>query len=158
MSDSITLRELTETDLQSITDIEQQLNTFPWSYKNFSDCFVAGYPAWVLCENLQVIGFIIVQKIVDELHLLNIGVQHSSQGKGLGRLLLDHIMSYGEEELCKTILLEVRASNKRAQDLYLKNGFNEMSLRRDYYPAEQGREDAVLMAKELSFLAFLGQN
>lgn len=158
MSNLAEIREMTEADIKLVTDIEKQATQFAWSHKNFSDCLVADYPAWVLCEASTIVGFTIVQKIVDELHLLNICIKQSVQGKGLGRQLLNHIMSYAEEESCKTILLEVRASNQRAQALYLKNGFNEMSLRRDYYPAEQGREDAVLMAKELCFAAFFDQS
>ena len=158
MTCNLVIRDLAEDDIQTVTDIEKQLTPSPWSYKNFSDCLVAGYPAWVLCENSLIIGYTVVQKIVDELHLLNIGIEATFQGRGYGSKLLDHVMNFAEEESCKTILLEVRASNQRAQNLYARNGFNEMSLRRDYYPAEQGREDAVLMAKELDLFAFFNQH
>lgn len=157
MTEHTVLREMLETDLKAVLAIEQEANPFPWSLKNFSDCLRAGYSAWVVCDDTAIIGFTIVQKIVDELHLLNICIKSSWQGQGQGKKLLAHISDFAEDESCKSILLEVRASNQRAQKLYLQTGFNEMSLRRNYYPAEKGREDAVLMAKELSFDAFFNE-
>lgn len=84
--------------------------------------------------------------------------QTRSSGKGFGRQILNHVIEIALEQSAAIIVLEVRASNFRAQQLYLSTGFNEMSVRRGYYPAEQGREDGVLMGLELGMLAQLGQN
>jgi len=98
------------------------------------------------------IGYTIVQQVVDEAHLLNICVKPSLQGQGIGRKILDHVIAFANSVSSVLIVLEVRRSNDRAQQLYSQAGFNEMSVRKDYYPAEQGREDAILMGMDLSFL------
>ena len=51
----------------------------------------------------------------------------------------------------KTMYLEVRTSNKAAIQLYHHRGFNELGIRNDYYPAEHGREDALILALDISF-------
>ena len=137
-------------DLTEVTAIEKAANQFPWSLKNFEDSLRANYHAWVfLNKQNDIQGYVVTQKIMDELHLLNICVKPESQGKGFGRLMLNHVISFAEMNSTAVILLEVRSSNQRAQQLYLQSGFNEMSVRTGYYPAEQGREDAVLMAMDL---------
>jgi ribosomal-protein-alanine N-acetyltransferase len=104
------------------------------------------------------IGYSVVQSVLDEVHLLNICVEPGFQGKGFGRQILSHVIDLALEQSASIVVLEVRASNFRAQQLYLSTGFNEMSVRRGYYPAEQGREDGILMGLELGVLSQLGQN
>jgi len=140
-------------ELSTIVEIEQQATRFPWSLKNFEDCFKANNKAWVIIDDdNEIIGFTIVQKVLDETHILNICVKASAQGRGHGRELLNYIIDYAKKISSVLIVLEVRSSNKRAQHLYLQAGFNEMSVRKNYYPAVEGREDAVLMGMDLSFL------
>ena len=98
-------------------------------------------------------GFAIVQRVLDEAHLLNICVKPSKQGKGLGKAILQHVIDYANSISAVIILLEVRSSNERAQQLYLNSGFNEMSVRKGYYPAKEGREDAILMAMDLDLMS-----
>jgi len=141
--------------LAEVLAIEQAANEFPWSLKNFEDSLRANHQAWVfLDKDDHIIGYALTQLVVDEIHLLNICVCSDLQGKGYGRKILDHVISFAEQKSAAVILLEVRSSNVRAQQLYLQNGFNEMSVRKDYYPAGQGREDAVLMAKDLALFSF----
>jgi ribosomal-protein-alanine N-acetyltransferase len=143
-----------DSDLFQVAEIEQMANAFPWSRKHFESCLKAGHKAWVFTTDQQeLIGFTIVQQILDESHLLNICVKPSHQGQGYGRLILEHVIEFSTSISANIILLEVRRTNHRAQQLYLNSGFNEMSVRRDYYPAENGREDAVLMAMDLSLMA-----
>ena len=146
-------RDLRVADLAEVLKIEQAANGFPWSLKNFEDCLLAGHHAWAIVdEKDEIIGYSIIQVIVDELHLLNICVAPKYQGQGYGRKLLNKVIELADEHSASVILLEVRRSNHRAQQLYLQSGFNEVSVRRGYYPAENGREDAILMAMDLSFL------
>lgn len=139
-------------DIVDVVSIEQEANQFPWSTKNFQDCLKANNDAWVFVDNSDdIIAYTIVQKVVDETHLLNICVKPSAQGKGLGREVLNHVIDFAQSISSILIVLEVRSSNQRAQQLYSQAGFNEMSVRKNYYPATDGREDAVLMGMDLSF-------
>ncbi|OUR74567.1 ribosomal-protein-alanine N-acetyltransferase [Methylophaga sp. 41_12_T18] len=141
--------------LAEILAIEQAANAFPWSLKNFEDSLRANHQAWIFSDkDSKIIGYVFTQHVVDEIHLLNICVRTDFQGNGYGRKILDHVISFSEQQSAAVILLEVRSSNLRAQQLYLQNGFNEMSVRKGYYPAAQGREDAVLMAKDLALFSF----
>jgi ribosomal-protein-alanine N-acetyltransferase len=145
-------RDIRVNDLSKVVEIEQAANRFPWSYKNFEDCLMAGHHAWAIVnEQDEIIGYTIIQVIVDELHLLNICIAPKFQGQGFGRALLNEVIELADEHSASVVLLEVRRSNHRAQQLYLQSGFNEVSVRRGYYPAENGREDAILMAMDLSF-------
>jgi ribosomal-protein-alanine N-acetyltransferase len=145
-------RDIRVNDLSKVVEIEQAANRFPWSYKNFEDCLMAGHHAWAIVnEQDEIIGYTIIQVIVDELHLLNICIAPKFQGQGFGRALLNEVIELADEHSASVVLLEVRCSNHRAQQLYLQSGFNEVSVRRGYYPAENGREDAILMAMDLSF-------
>jgi len=145
-------RDMTRDDLLNVVNIEQEANQFPWTSKNFEDSLKANNQAWVFVNDSDEIqGYTIVQKVVDETHLLNICVKPSAQGHGLGREILNHIIDFASSISSVFIVLEVRSSNQRAQQLYLQAGFNEMSVRKNYYPAKEGREDAVLMGMDLSF-------
>jgi ribosomal-protein-alanine N-acetyltransferase len=103
-------------------------------------------------------GYAVVQFIMDEAHLLNICVDPDLQGRGFGRRILEHIIEHAKSRESAVVVLEVRCSNNKAQNLYTQAGFNEMSVRRGYYPAEQSREDAILMGLDLDMMAiFSGQ-
>ncbi len=152
-------RPMLASDLAAVAKIENDANRFPWSLKNFSDGLVAGHQSWVFCDhNGAIVGFTIIQKIIDELHLLNLCVCAEQQGQGVGKSILKSVIDYAETIGAAVILLEVRQSNSRAQQLYLNSGFNEMAIRKDYYPAEQGHEDAILMAMAFSLESFITDN
>jgi ribosomal-protein-alanine N-acetyltransferase len=87
--------------------------------------------------------------VLDEAHLLNISVSPSWKGKGWGRHLLKHMMQVGRDKAGLNMFLEVRPSNVSAIMLYESIGFNEMGVRPGYYPAQNGRENAVLMGVAL---------
>lgn len=143
------LSPMLATDLVAVHAIETAANQFPWSLKNFEDSLQSGYQGWVVRETEKVIAYALVQHVLDEAHLLNICVHPAEQGKGLGRKLLNAVIDAVCLRGSNLIVLEVRRSNRRAQELYLSAGFNEMSVRRGYYPAVQGREDAVMMGMTL---------
>ena len=146
-------------DIMDVVRIEQEANQFPWSMKNFEDCLKANNQAWVFVnDSNEIIAYSIVQKVVDETHLLNICVKASAQGKGLGREVLNHVIDFAHNISSVLIVLEVRSSNQRAQQLYLQAGFNEMSVRKDYYPAEEGREDAILMGLDLDLMSLFSDS
>lgn len=136
-------------DLESIMVIEPQIYPYPWTRGNFSDSLSSGYSAWVLMLNDQIIGYSLMMLVLDEAHLLNLSVAKPYQKQGLGRVLLEHMVSIARKNQMANMFLEVRPSNISAIALYENMGFNEMAVRRGYYPAANGREDAVLMGLAL---------
>jgi len=136
-------------DLDAIMVIEPQIYPYPWTRGNFSDSLNSGYSAWVLAEREQIIAYALMMMVLDEAHLLNLSVAKSHQKQGLGRLLLEHMLQIAKNHRAANMFLEVRTSNISAIALYENVGFNEMAIRRGYYPAANGREDAVLMGLAL---------
>jgi ribosomal-protein-alanine N-acetyltransferase len=140
------IRPLVSGDLPDVLALESLAHAFPWTRGNFEDALAGGYYMVVLELDGQLAGYGIVQVILDEGHLLNITIAPTLHGRGLGRELLQHLMEVARSRT-DTLFLEVRPSNRRAVALYHAAGFNEIGLRRNYYPAPGGgREDALLMA------------
>ena len=133
-----------------IGTIERRNYKFPWTDGIFRDCLKAGYACqMVLLEN-DVIGYGILQCAADEAHILNLCIDEPRQRQGFARLLLDHLILLARKRRAQTIFLEVRPSNPRALKLYELAGFNEVGLRKGYYDAANGREDAIVMARNLA--------
>ena len=145
----IQIRPMQTTDLDAIMQIEPTIFPYPWTRGNFTDSLNSGYSCWVLECGENLVGYAVLMMVLDEAHLLNIGIAKSRQGQGLGRMLLEHMMQIGRRHGGLNMFLEVRPSNTAAISLYENIGFNEMAIRRGYYPAQQGREDAVLMGMAL---------
>jgi ribosomal-protein-alanine N-acetyltransferase len=136
-------------DLDAIMAIEPYIYPYPWTRGNFSDSLNSGYSAWVLLRNEVIIGYALVMMVLDEAHLLNLSVAKAYQKQGLGRILLEHMIQIAKNNQAANMFLEVRPSNINEIALYENMGFNEMAIRRGYYPAKNGREDAVLMGLAL---------
>ena len=136
-------------DLDDVMEIENVVYSHPWSRGNFSDSINAGYSCWVLQEDAEMIGYAVLMLAMDEAHLLNISIARHRQQQGMGRVLLDNMMTIARSHGAAHIFLEVRVSNRPAIALYEKMGFNEMAIRRKYYPGHHGREDAYLMGMAL---------
>ena len=141
---------MSEADLAAVTALEAALQAFPWSTGNFADSLAAGHDARVLRAGDALLGFSVVMQVLDEAHLLNIGIDRAYQGQGHGARLLEMIIADAEAAGATRLLLEVRRSNQRALDFYRQFGFRQIGLRRAYYPAAVGREDALVFAKDLS--------
>ena len=142
-------RAMTVRDLAAVMRCEACAYSHPWTRGNFIDSLAAGYHAEVLeCDGVLV-GYFVAMAGVDELHLLNVTVAPAHQGQGYGSLLLDVVNQLGVDLGLPRLLLEVRHSNESARALYQRRGFVAVGLRRGYYPAAQGREDAVVMSLHL---------
>ena len=146
---SIQMRPMQMADLDAIMQIEPTIFPYPWSRGNFSDSLNSGYSCWVMELDGEIMGYGVLMMVLDEAHLLNISIASDQQGRGFGRTLLEHMMQLGRQHGGLNMFLEVRPSNVSAIALYESMGFNEMAIRRNYYPAKQGREDAVLMGMAL---------
>lgn len=132
-------------DLDNIMAIEPVIYPYPWTRGNFSDSMHAGYTARVLWRDKTILGYALMMLVLDEAHLLNLSIAQAYQKQGLGRCLLEHMVDLAKHHGAANMFLEVRTSNTSAIALYENTGFNEMTIRRGYYPAKNGREDAVLM-------------
>lgn len=141
-----TISSLTTTDLARAYEIETRAHAFPWSEKTFASNQGERYLNYRLLVGDVMAAFAITQVVLDEATLFNIAVDPAWQRKGLGRQLLEHLIGELEKRGVLTLWLEVRASNTTAIALYESLGFNEATIRRNYYPTAQGREDAIIMA------------
>lgn len=146
---SLGLRAMREADLDAVMAIEQRAYPFPWTRGIFRDCLAAAYPAWVLHAQGLLIGYGVLSLAADEAHVLNVCVAPEWQGRGHGRRLLRSLVGYARDNGAARVFLEVRPSNPHAIALYHAEGFNEIGRRPRYYPAHDGREDALVMAMEL---------
>jgi ribosomal-protein-alanine N-acetyltransferase len=144
-----TISSLTTSDLSAAYAIEQRSHAFPWSEKTFASNEGERYLNLRLDVDGKMAAFAVTQVVLDEATLFNIAVDPDFQRQGLGRQLLEHLISELEKRDVFTLWLEVRASNRAAIALYESLGFNEATIRRNYYPAKEGREDAIIMALPL---------
>ncbi|HXF66847.1 MAG TPA: ribosomal protein S18-alanine N-acetyltransferase [Burkholderiales bacterium] len=142
-------RRMTAEDLDAVTAIERAAYPHPWTRGNFSDSLAAGCHCWILECGGEIAGYTVVMIGGGEAHLLNLSVAVPWQGRGLGRQMLGFVVKLARDYRARRILLEVRPSNAAARALYAAAGFSEIALRRGYYPAGEGREDAVVMQLEL---------
>ncbi len=145
----ISFRPMLAADLDSVLENEIRSYQFPWTRGNFSDCLTAPHECRVLLLDAQILGHGILALGAQEAHLLNVCVRRDRQGQGLGRSLVVHMLERARLRGADMVFLEVRPSNLVAINLYHSLGFNEIGLRKDYYPAEKGHEDARVMALDL---------
>ena len=137
---------LTPQDLDRAFAIEQRSHAFPWSEKTFASNQGERYLNYRLDVGTEMAAFAITQIVLDEATLFNLAVDPAFQRRGLGRTLLQHLIGELEQRGVLTLWLEVRASNRTAIALYQQLDFNEVSVRRNYYPTAEGKEDAIIMA------------
>lgn len=145
-----TISSLSQTDLPSALRIEQRAHAFPWSEQTLASNQGERYLNLQLTVDGEMAAFAITQIVLDEATLFNIAVDPAYQRRGLGRELLEQVVDEVEKRGVVTLWLEVRASNAAAIALYESMGFNEATIRRNYYPTAEGREDAIIMALPIS--------
>ncbi len=144
----VALLPMTVADLAEVVALEAAVQSFPWTAKNFDDALAAGYSAWVLRQDDELLGFCIAMLAPDLAHILVIAVARARQGQGLGKQLLEQAARSARQHGAEGLLLEVRPSNRQALDFYAGQGFVQIGVRRDYYPAGRGqREDALVLKK-----------
>lgn len=136
-------------DIEKIASIEASCHISPWTKKNFLDSMSSENTFQVLKNDELIIGYYVASFAADECELLNITIKRDSQGKGFGKIALDHLINYCLKRETLNLFLEVRSSNKNAILLYENKGFNEVGIRPNYYKTSNGKEDAILMALSL---------
>lgn len=143
------IRPMVDADIAEIVAIEQSAYTHPWTEILFEDCLRVGYCCWVMERHGAIIGYGIISVGAGECHVLNLCVKPEMQNNGYGSAMLEHLLEIARSHNVEVVFLEVRPSNRRAIRLYEKAGFNEIGLRSNYYPAVDGREDAIILARSL---------
>jgi ribosomal-protein-alanine N-acetyltransferase len=143
------LDPMRESDLRAVLEIEESIYEFPWTLGNFRDSLRAGYACWVVREGKRVIAYAVLMLAAGEAHLLNLSVAAQSQRRGHGRSLLHSLVQFAREHKTRVLFLEVRPTNAVGQRLYAGYGFRQIGVRRAYYPARKGREDALVLALDL---------
>ena len=151
-------------DLDEVLKIESVSHIHPWTKGNFSDSLAAGH--WAYCirpQTEQMVkgsyldpailwAYCILFPAVDELHLLNITVSPHLRKLGLGQRMMAAIEGVAIQQRMPRIILEVRPTNTAALALYQKLGYEQIGVRKNYYPASTetgGREDALVLAKSI---------
>jgi ribosomal-protein-alanine N-acetyltransferase len=150
LADQSRLRPLVVDDLEAIMEIESRAYRFPWTAGIFRDCLRVGYCCWCYERNDRIEGYGVMSVAAGESHILNLTVRPESQRQGIGEKLMRHFLQLARRHNADVVMLEVRPSNTAAVRLYGKMGFNEIGVRRNYYPATGGREDALLLALALN--------
>lgn len=144
----LNLRLLEENDLPIVMELERSAHSHPWRLSSFEDCLKGRQRCWLAEVKNNLVGYVVVTHAGGDAELLNIAVSPKFQRKGIGSVLLQHAISCvaGHADM---LFLEVRVSNRKAIELYSKEGFFEVGHRKNYYPTVNGHEDALLMASQL---------
>ena len=146
LKDDLRLAPMREADLDEILPIENAVYSHPWTRGNFADSLRSGYECWTWRGGTGLVGYFVLMVAAGEGHLLNLSVAAAQQRRGHGAALLREVMRMARERGAGSLFLEVRPTNAAALALYGRFGFRQIGLRRGYYPAYGGREDALVLS------------
>ncbi|CBL44502.1 Ribosomal-protein-alanine acetyltransferase [gamma proteobacterium HdN1] len=144
------VREMRARDLSEVLQIEQDSTAHPWTEALFVSCLEGDYLNRVLLENGQIIAFLVASVAVGECTILNICCAPSARRKGAASKLLRQVFKESIRLNAECAFLEVRRSNLGAIALYAGMGFEQVGVRKNYYPAVDGREDALVYRLDLT--------
>lgn len=143
------LRPMRLEDVPTVLAVETAGYEFPWSEGIFEDCLRVGYNCWLFERSERLCGYGIMVVALDEAHILNLCVHPELHNQGIGRAIMEFLIDLAKEHHAEQMFLEVRPSNLAAQHLYHSLGFTQVGRRRAYYPAPEGREDALVLVRKL---------
>lgn len=143
---AVRVRRMEVQDVATVMAVELAAYEFPWTDGIFRDCIRVGYWCRLVEHDNEMVGYAVMSVGAGEAHILNLCVRLDMRGRGYGRLLLAEAIEQACMLGAETMFLEVRPSNHSARALYEKIGFNEVGVRTAYYPARNGREDALILA------------
>jgi len=149
LKDPPRLAVMLDEDLAQVLVIENAIYTHPWTRGNFTDSLRAGYDCRTWRQDGELVGYFILMVAAGEAHLLNLSIGARHQRSGHGCALLREAADLARARGARSVFLEVRPSNLAAQALYTRFGFRRIAVRRGYYPAYAGREDALVLTLAL---------
>jgi len=141
----VVIRPMTETDVGGVVALERGAYQFPWSEGIFRDCLRVGYTCRVATSANRLIGYGVMSVGAGEAHILNLCIDEGFRCQGIGKRMLEYLLDKGAAAGMSEAFLEVRPSNTAAIRLYLSLGFDQVGMRRGYYQAVGGREDAAVL-------------
>ncbi len=141
----VVISPMTEADVTNVVTLERASYQFPWSEGIFRDCLRVGYICRVATSGARLIGYGVMSVGAGEAHILNLCIDAAFRCQGIGRRMLDYLLDRGAAAGMSEAFLEVRPSNTAAIRLYLSLGFDQVGMRRGYYQAVGGREDAAVL-------------
>lgn len=142
-------RTMRTSDVDLVVQNEIAAYEHPWTKRIFIDCLRAGYQCWVLANKQQIVAHGVMSVAIGECHLLTLCVHPDYQRFGYGRKLFSLLLDRAHNFEARQCFLEVRASNDSAINLYQSMGFTQIGERKNYYPGNDSREDALIMSREL---------
>ena len=145
----LSFRIARESDVPEILRIERLSYPFPWTEGIFRDCLRVNYTCRVAEIGLVAVGYGILSVAAGEAHLLNLCVAEAYRCRGIGRRLLAHLLLAAGNAGAGEAFLEARPSNTSAIRLYQSLGFTQIGMRRGYYQASDGREDAIVLKRRI---------
>ena len=131
--------------LTKVYELELESYDFPWTKEILRDCILYKYDSFVVVLNDYLVGYIISKITYPETHILNLTVKKNFRKNGIGKALVELIISDARLRNSENIILEVRANNTDAQSLYKKLNFEVIGTRKDYYESKNDREDAYVL-------------
>jgi len=152
----VALERMTEHDLLEVVALEEMCNLSPWGWEAYHTELQSVAISLMLVARIAnstteaarpIVGFIVARELADEIHINNVAVKPEFRGRGIGRMLMKTALAWGGERRARQAVLEVRAGNDRAHQLYRACGFEIIGRRRRYYKSPV--EDALLMAVSL---------
>lgn len=149
LTPGLTIRPMRGQDVADVVAIERSSYQFPWSEGIFRDCLRVGYICRVVTHNRDLMGYGVMSFGAGEAHILNLCVAEASRCRGFGGQLLGALIERATTAGMSEAFLEVRPSNTAAIRLYQSLGFEHVGMRRGYYQALGGREDAAVLRRVL---------
>ncbi len=107
-------RRMTPDDLEQVMQVELEVYEFPWTERIFSDCIRVGYFCWLALHKQTIVGHAVISVVADESHMLNLSIAQTHQRKGYGQQFVDFLINEARTHHAKSMLLEVRPSNRAA--------------------------------------------
>jgi len=142
-------RDMYEEDVLEVFRIESLAYDFPWPKEVFLDCISAGYTCKLFCLHEAIEGYLILSFSQTDCHILNFCITPEQQGRGYGKKMLQFAYDVAQQHGARIMYLEVRPTNETALTLYESQGFKRIAIRKNYYPDDEGREDAFVLACEI---------
>ena len=152
---SVTIRQMRLDDIEYVSRLERRCYTLPWS----SSAYVtevgnsnAYYTVATLADG-TIVGYCGMWVIMDELHMTTIAVDPVVRGLKIGERLLLDLIQEGIRRGAERATLEVRERNTVAHNLYIKYGFEDVAVRKNYY-SDNGENAIIMWANDLTLTPY----
>ena len=150
-ANTIAVEEVSESAAALLAAIHSEAFEEGWSEASFQDLLrMPGAVALLGLDQGEPAAFVLARRAADEAEIITIATRPQARRRGMARQLLNRELSELVRRGVRHVFLEVAASNTAALGLYGGMGFREVGRRKDYYQRQHGREDAIVMRRELA--------